>query len=907
MLQFKPSVLTLALVAAGASMSSYAAEEAKAETSADESIEVISVTGIRRSLQDSKAIKMTSSSIVEAISAEDIGKLPDVSIADSLARLPGLTTQRLNGRGQVISVRGLSPDFTNTTLNGRQQVSASDNRSVEYDMYPSELLSGAVVYKTPDASLMAQGIAGTIDMQTVRPLAHGEQTFSVNARYEWNELESLNPDVNDSGQRVSASYIDQFADNTIGLVLGVSYMDTPSQGERFNAWGYPQNEDGNYVIGGAKPFVQSNELKRTAIVATLEFQPTENLHSTFDLFYTDFNEAQTLRGIEFPLAWSGATLTPGTVQNGMVTDGTFNGVEGIMRNDLEQRDSDTVAAGWNLEYDLGEWQLEGDLSYSKNERTDEIYESYSQITSALDNLKFKSTTKGTVFESELDYADTDLVKLSGPNWAGNVGLNNGQVGYYKQPASKDELYQIRLSASHDLDWGLISRVEFGANYDDRTKSKTTIPEYYYTLSDSDCTKPGDSSTCQKDINFNTFTTNLGFLGIPGMVSYDPRAAFDSLVEVEALRADIAAKAWEVSEQVTTAYIKFDIDTDIWDMRLTGNVGTQVVYTEQSSSAVSATDVYENGIIVDVTIVPIEDGTDYTEILPSLNLSLALSDSSILRFGAARTLTRPRMDELRASSTYSFDPKYEDSTDPEFSPWSASGGNPQLEPWIANGVDLSFEHYFDDSVGYVSIAGFYKDLESYVYTQPEAYDFSEFPTGGYNPALDLGAITKPQNGDGGSLKGLELAASISGAMLTEVLEDFGAIASASFTTSDIQPNPDSPSEPLPGLSEDVYNLTFYYENSGFSARVVGRYRSEFLGEVSGFDAGRSFRYNEPETIVDAQISYRFQEGTLEGLTLLLQANNLTDEPFVTTEEGDEMRVIDYQRYGTNYAFGASYQF
>jgi iron complex outermembrane receptor protein len=102
-------------------------------------------------------LKKGSEMIVEAVSAEDIGKLPDLSITDSLARLPGLTAQRLNGRSQVISVRGLSPDFTTALLNGREQVTVGDNRGIEFDQYPSEMLSSVVVYKTPDASLIGQG------------------------------------------------------------------------------------------------------------------------------------------------------------------------------------------------------------------------------------------------------------------------------------------------------------------------------------------------------------------------------------------------------------------------------------------------------------------------------------------------------------------------------------------------------------------------------------------------------------------------------------------------------------------------------------------------------------------------------------------------------------------------------
>src|SRR5690606_35216793 len=131
-------------------------------------LDAVMVTGIRRGIEDAISTKREATSIVEVISAEDIGKLPDVSIGESISRLPGVSVQRVVGRAQVISVRGLSPDFSTTLLNGREMVSTGDNRSVEFDQYPSELVSGVTIYKTPDAGLIGQGLSGTLDMQTAR-------------------------------------------------------------------------------------------------------------------------------------------------------------------------------------------------------------------------------------------------------------------------------------------------------------------------------------------------------------------------------------------------------------------------------------------------------------------------------------------------------------------------------------------------------------------------------------------------------------------------------------------------------------------------------------------------------------------------------------------------------------------
>jgi Outer membrane receptor for ferrienterochelin and colicins len=194
-----------------------------------ETLDTVKVTGIRAAIASAVETKNESTSIVEAISAEDIGKLPDISIADSISRLPGLTMQRVDGRAQVIHIRGMSEQFAGTLLNGREQVTTGDNRGVEFDQYPAELVSGVTVYKTPDASLVGQGLSGTVNMQTVRPLDFSERRIVFSGQGESNSLGDLTAGGDDKGYRVAASYIDQFANDTVGLAIGVARMNSPSR------------------------------------------------------------------------------------------------------------------------------------------------------------------------------------------------------------------------------------------------------------------------------------------------------------------------------------------------------------------------------------------------------------------------------------------------------------------------------------------------------------------------------------------------------------------------------------------------------------------------------------------------------------------------------------------------------
>jgi iron complex outermembrane receptor protein len=891
--------------ATGLALTFAAASPAQAQTPPtardDSKVDEIVVTGIRRGIEGAITLKKSSTSIVEAVSAEDIGKLPDVSIAESLARLPGLTAQRLDGRGQLISIRGLAPDFTTALLNGREQVSTGDNRGVEFDQYPSELLSAVVVYKTPDAGLIGQGLAGTADMRTVRPLAYGKRALAVGARYEWNDIGALNAGTKAHGNRLSVSYIDQFMDGKLGLALGYAHMESPYQAERFNSWGYPTDAAGNLVIGGAKPYVQSSMLKRDGVMATVEFAPTDRFTSTLDGFYSTFKNHQIQRGVELPLVWGGVPLTSPTITNGVVTSGAFNGVKGVVRNDGNDRDATIKSLGWNNKLEMGDaWTLVSDLSWSKVNRTDMVLESYSGTgrsgVGATDNMTFSVNDHGeTIFKSTLNYADPNLIKLTSPQgWGGDI-ITGGQDGYLNKPKVVDELKAARLSAARALGDGL-STVEVGFNYSERSKALVN-DEWFLRVKGSPASVAIPSSAILG-------STSLAFVGLGNVISYDPFKLINSGIYdlVRNPNADVLVKSWDVEEKVAVGYLKANIDAELGGVPVTGNFGFQMVHTDQSSTALGA-----SGTGTGVTQTNLAGGKKYLDFLPSANLQFHLPNEQTLRFAVARTLARPRMDQMRASTTFSYDPAKGASTDINNSPWSGTGGNPELEPWRADAYDVSYEKYFGRQA-YISLAAFYKDLKTYVYDQSVVYDFTGFPTGGNPaPAIRQGLVTTPQNGKGGSVKGVEFAASMPGALLTPWLDGFGATFSASYTDSSIQPNPSDPAQTIPGLSKTVANLTVYYEKNGFSFRVSDRYRSKFLGEVTGFGNGRNYRMVKGESVVDSQIGYTFDNGPMQGLSVLAQVNNLTNEPFTTYQNNDERQVIDYQRYGRTYLVGLNYKF
>ncbi len=903
---------TMALVAG--SQAVYAQQTEGKKVAAPETTEEIIITGFKASLQKAAEMKKESTSIVEVVTSEDIGKLPDKSIAESLMRLPGLAVQRVNGRAQVISIRGMDPDYSNTLLNGRQQASTGLNRSVQYDQYPAEFVNSAVVYKSPDAAVLGQGVAGTVDIHTVQPLAYGKQTIMVGARYEQNADAALNSDGTNKGNRENISYIDQFSDNTLGLALGYSHTVSPLQSERFSAWNdggkYPTNDQGYSVLGGLKPYVYSRDLKRDSVIGTLEYAPSETFSTSLDVFYSKFDEDIIKRGIEIPLLWGGATLQPGYKVNeqGVVTDGVFTNVHGLIRNDAQFDSSELYAVGSNTKFAIGDaWTAVIDISTSKADTKELGFENYSSYVGGGHSLDFGGDTmgfhlsdKGVQFTHEQDYSDKSKVEIFNiRGWADEKepGDEGGQKSYVSHPHITDALTQLRFDASRDLEWDNITKVTLGVNYDTRKKTATVEPEGYILYKDHRISGP---------LPEKTGLTSLEFLGLGNIISYDPKAIYNSpdMRYVDSRRPSVKSRTWEVDEDLITTYLKLDLAGNVGAIPVTGNVGFQVVSVDQSSDGTSST-----GVSDTFDVHPVSASANYSNFLPSLNLKFELSAQDLVKVGAGKSATRPRMDAMNASSSFnlSSDPTALQSTGLDHSPWSSGGGNPKLKPWVASNADLSYEHYFNENKGYFSVATFYKELQSYVFTKKTVADFTGFPTSenkddAHQPHTFLGWNNVPTNGKGGFVRGIEFSLSLTGEMFSDALSGFGTVFTTSRNTSSISP-PDTTPHIMPGLSNKVEGIQLYYEKNGFSARISQNFRSAYLGEAAGALGGRQGIFISDTTLLDAQVGYSFESGALEGLSITLQGYNLNDEPTTVTSGP---RLVDYESYGKSYALSLSYK-
>ncbi|MFT7724035.1 MAG: TonB-dependent receptor [Roseateles sp.] len=915
-------------VAVGCSLLIAATGAMAQQADTPQQLETVTVTGIRKGIEDAISVKRNSDSIVEAVSAEDIGKLPDTSIAESIARLPGLAAQRVNGRASAISVRGFSPDFATSLLNGREQVSTGDSRYVEFDQYPSELLSGVTVYKTPDAGLIGQGLSGTINMESARPLNFGQRVVAINYR-EVKLGKGLDTPAG-SGSRVNFAYIDQFADRTIGVALGFARLkETLGTTQNFNSWGVndvcpvadvggkcPQATLGK-APGGFNDFIDSGDQKRDAFMGTLQWKPNKNFNSTLDVFVTKFDSTQLEQGVQVPLApafpgwgqtFAGTTVTPTTVTNGVITAGSIDGFKAISRNDLNANHDKVHSIGWNNQLVMGDWTGVLDLATSEAKRDAPHLETTASLPG---NCKANPALCGSASWTGFDgtsvqsakytfpYAPDDLSKIQLTDAAGWGGGVLPQAGYSKIAHTDDELNAFRLSAKRNLDGGFFADVDLGFNYSDRKKTRTYVEGRLIVGSPTDPVAavpvPGGVAAVAPQT------------GTP-YVAWNPDGSVGSIYTIAAkLVPDIANKNWVVSEKVATAYAKLGIDSELFGIPVRGNAGVQLVHTDQSSTAFSADRATPcPGDVCDLGSNTV--GKKYYDVLPSMNLVGDLGNGNTVRFGLARQLARPTLDDMRASLNLN---ATLDATNGNR--LTGDGGNTKLNPFRAIALDLSYEKYWGKQA-YVSVAGFYKKLSSYILRSPTQFDFSDYITANTPPtASPIGVLTAPTNGSGGNISGVELAASMPLNIVSSWLDGFGLQAnyarthsSVSLPSSGFKNGVSTATIPMPGLSKEVRGFALYFEKWGFEARLGQRYRSDFLGSIADQYGDNQLIYIKSERVTDAQVSYSFQQGWLKGLTLLVQANNVKNEPYVEFKETPADPSVK-RRYGKTYLMGVNYKF
>lgn len=1005
--KFKPNLIISTLLASGmliGSSSIYAQEES-ADSENAEALEVIEVRGFSTSLIKSLNQKRFSDTVTEQLSADDLGGLPDVSIADALTRLPGISAVRTGGQAAEINIRGLSGDFVFSTLNGREQVSTSGSRSIEFDQYPSELISSGAVYKSPKASLIEGGVAGTVELKTASPLSNSEEhKFNVNVRGMYNNRASEVSDADEFGHRLSFSYQGQFLDNTLGLAVGYARLYQPSVSTQFIGLASNRELDVDNLAGDTDNFNPNLSIEeqcqeceiigegfemqhkggaetRDGYVVALEWAPVDNFTLKGDAFYSKFDSEAFARGFRVKLEAPGVAVGNPIIDGNTVIGGTFNRAsDGNTRielvNDNNQEFDEILNLGLNGEWEINDnWTATFDISNSRaksdfrngllwslvvddaNAENPQLDENVS-ITYALNGLDLPDLG----FSQQDAFSDIDRVLTT-------------KYGIYPFQ-NEDELDAYRLDFTYMVDDNpLISSIEFGARYSDRTYSNDrSVFEYGSDSGVSTSQPPLQLTQDMVEVvdwegEFSYFPSYLAIDldkalnawfpgGIPqpqqtwggfdGVLNADPDAVAGNDTSWSVLQSG------EVYEEVSSAYIMANLNFELGDIPVTGNIGLRMVDSKQASTFLQDVDgdieagaeliTDEAGLISDQFRSIILEDT-YTDYLPSLNLNFQITDNSYIRFAAAKVMGRAPINQMFANTgTTISEPIAQRDLDTgeievlgEARVSGQSDNSPYLRPFYANQYDISYERYFTDTDGALAIALFYKDIVSFVdrsTTDPYNFrangfdvpdtidivvgeDLDDDPSTPLTPVLDSGGLpltvslpvldgaytTAVNNGEGGYIRGLEVSYTQIFSFLPDMWSGFGTNLSYSYTETEItrisDPNQGIYSSDLPGLSPEVLSATLFYDNSeGFETRINARYRDPFVSQqvavnsqVVNFDS---------ELVVDFQASYEINEN----LGVLFQANNITDEP-TKSYFGSESRTGTIQYFGTQYYLGVTY--
>lgn len=868
--------------------------------------EEIVVTGIRAAERAAIDIKRNAVGVVDSIVAEDLGKLPDQNVAESLQRITGVTIERNRGEGRYVTVRGFGPKFNAVTVNGRTLATDNNGREFSFDVIPSEVISGADVYKSPQANINGASIGATIDVRTLRPLDQKEG-FKVAAAATgmWSEnADSWNPEFsgvaswkNQSGTfgiALSGVYSEQ--ENRIDeFTIGAGHVRRSSTDSYYNAGGVPGARIGPNVApftrvsmpSNLSPFFFERDLTRWAVNGSVQMRPSDTLTVTIDTLYSKarFIEQQTGLAYDF----SGGTLVEQVVANGEAVYQRYQGgfVDQIIQYD--DRNVTTDQFGVNID-----WQPTDDLrirldgSLSDARRRGKENNLFTTIRRKNIDHWFDRRSGSPIY----DYGFTS------PNYANAATNPQGITAHYYIWGGGSNIDDEIEEYKADVDWNPNGgALTFYAGAFKQSRIKTiTADEMPFG---QQCAYCGSDRVLPQALfsptNRNFFGGNGGGNILRDWVIYDPRALVlqvDQFATADGRTFDPAVPSptgsSQVNEKVWGGYLMAELKTDLGAMPLAVNIGLRYEDTDYTSSGASrtVTSAVPNGLgqnIITVSpVVPVSFRGKYRDWLPSINARLNLTDDLLVRFAASKVMTRPTLSDLSPRQTIQTNPGNE----------TIRRGNPDLQPFRAKQVEVGAEWYFAPGA-LLSAAAFYKDIESFVTltTTPQLVDQVTFQ------------VTVPDNGEGATVKGFEIGYRQSFEnWLPGALGGFGVQASYNYTDSNAEYRNAvaNVSFGLEGLSKNSYSLVGFYEKYGITARVAYTYRDNFLQVASG-------RNGEPEYFdaygqLDVSLSYDITNN----FTVFADAINLNNaKEFIYSVTED--RTKEYRMTGRRVSAGVRVRF
>jgi TonB-dependent receptor len=819
----------------------------------DPASEEIVVTGIRASLQESIDVKRSADSIVDVITAQDIGKMPDQNVAESMSRITGVQISRREGDGSNFTVRGISQN--RLEINGRNYIGPGNGGNAALESVSPEILSSIVVIKSPTADMPEGALGATVNLRTKRPLDLDDLVVA-------GRIQGAYADQADHiGYRGSAM-VSKNINERFGLLASVAYSDTKTQGYSFDAGGWTQtgaiDGDGDGVDDPglfrpnrfmARVFDRAEQ--RLTLNGTAQWRPTDELEIILDATYNHLKRQRN--SVNYQVLFNNNDVDATVNDQGTVVAGTFTGVTVRPLIYDEPTDLKSTLLGGSVKWEKDRARVSFDMSYSRGKGSDGgpgASFTYVVVPRA-----------GNVANASYDFRAGNAV----PDLSIDANFNPNDPSQYQllsifdyDAVTDNKGYDARLDWEYQTEWGILSSVEAGMRYERvelLAADPQNLPVAASLLAAGDSN--GDGILTVDELPGLSYGKDYGAF-FPGVDGAFPRDLLGGTLDKRIARDGLGLAApdpydttitvgptsiKDVTQETLGAYVKANFEGTIGGLRYSGNAGVRYIDTARATL----------GYLSPTATNVIKADFDYW--LPSANFSLNFSEDLTLRLAAAKVVARPGLNQVSAS----FVPNTVNMT--------GSRGNPNLRPFEATQYDATLEWYFAPASSLTG-AVFYKKVDSFTVTTVNR----EFVPG-FSERFGLFDISQPQNGEDGSIQGFEVAYQQALRFLPAPLDNLGIQANYTYVDSKTPLTDAITGErlPLPGLSQDSYTLIGYYEDDTFSVRAAYTYRSEYMNSVGGAaSGGNNYVSGRGQLDASAQINLT------KNLRLTVEGINLTKE-------------------------------
>ena len=826
------------------------------------------VTGIRRSQSRAISQKRQALNVVDVLSADDIGNLPEKNVAEAVQRLPGIVMRSDRTEGRFVSIRGSAANLNNVTLNGNTLASTAGSRATALDLLPAEMVSNIEVTKAVTPDMPANAIGGSININTL-------SAFDRSRAFAFGSFRGLSHDQQVDGlrdskmpYRANVTAGTQFgANNQFGLVVSGSgsRRDFTSSGLKGEGWddAVERTFNGIAIPFAQEQIVESHLRRRFAFNTSFDWRPTDRTSVYVRPYYTYTNEEVLDNELEYNLLGDATPTRSGA-----------RFAEGFGSIDLSKTDQDESLWGGSLGL---EQQFSGAVTWSAS----------------------GTFTRGILDETRPDGEFETPVTAQG---SGVADMSNFLFDFY--PEDPSYIGDARNYRANDID------VEYLRNVEDTWSAKTDLRIPFQLGEYAGYVKTGGKLMRRdKEVNgaelefvtdFETTDVNMAQFEAPTVQTVQvgnglfPFADTDRFVDWffnEACapprdRKFSGDRSCQISggpytinaEEVQTEDVERDSNNEedvyagygmaSFDFgRLTALAGTRVEHTITGSQRFQ---LIADDATGDLTTTSQTFENAYTDVLPSVHLTLEATDNLQFRAAWTNTIGRPDYDDLSAFSEVDIEPV----ANSDLFVAGIEEGNPNLQPFRAMNVDLTAEYYLGNG-GLASVAGFYKRIENPIYT------FSSEDRNVENPFGDGRTFqsvfrTQQRNADDGSILGLEATYQQPFTFLPAPFNGLGLVSNLTVTDSEVTVPERDDELPFFEQADLTYNIIPYFQKQGFEVRVAWNYRGEFLSDLGDIPA--EDEYVDDRTTVDVNARYQFSS-LLGRPELMVQVENLTDAPEV----------------------------